>query len=196
MPLKDMKENKSYLEDEEGVREMARKALEKASTVWGRRLEEAAYKVSFADNGAGDGQGECSSLSEKRKAAKAEEDLKDYRRLVRLLSTNLRRAQSKHVLDRLDKGVLTCEQVMSFTPQDYQPEKHKVVISEEPSPFNLKCSTLACEQCGSKEVKYMNISSARDGYCKAETWGRKDCAEPTSKAQCQKCFFEWTFEPI
>jgi len=172
-------EKPSYLEDEAGVREMGRKVLAKASSVWGLPLEEAAYKTTFLNN-----------------SKKTGEELKEYRKLVRLVSTNLRRPQSKHVVDRLDQGVLTCDQVMGFTPQDYQPEKHKVDLRRDLDPFNLECPDLICEQCGSSEVRRMNLCSTRDGYGKAETWGRKDSAEPTSKAQCQKCLFEWTFEPI
>eukprot|EP00397_Hematodinium_sp_SG-2012_P022246 GEMP01023036.1.p1 GENE.GEMP01023036.1~~GEMP01023036.1.p1 ORF type:complete len:349 (+),score=75.32 GEMP01023036.1:184-1230(+) len=168
----DVHEEGSYLDDEANVREMAKKALKKTTGKWGEQLEVAAYEAASAA---------CA-------------DLKDYRKLVRLITTNLRRPQSQHVVDRLDSGALTCSEVMAFTPDDYQPNKRKQEVQREESPFFLANSYLTCE-CGSKDVKYMNVSSARDGYCKAETWGRKDDAGPSARAQCLTCLLEWNFEP-
>lgn len=177
-------------------------ASQTEAAAWGRQLELAAWAVS---------QGPAAGLEDEDEAsgaARATLTSRRFRAEARRLTSALKdREVADGLLSRIRAGELQARQLVALPPEALLPAAKRARLAEEREQglketlFRrqdlMKDEEMQCEECHKVGgVRWMYMSTVKDGFTKAETWGSSGNSDRSERcrAQCDFCFAEWQWD--
>eukprot|EP00928_Gymnodinium_smaydae_P037967 TRINITY_DN26292_c0_g1_i1.p1 TRINITY_DN26292_c0_g1~~TRINITY_DN26292_c0_g1_i1.p1 ORF type:complete len:266 (+),score=55.04 TRINITY_DN26292_c0_g1_i1:49-798(+) len=177
---------------------LAAGASDTEAQTWASELEAAAWDATSLEDLSGTAA----------EGASVEAAPRRYRAELRRLGAATKSATvAADLIARLRSGAIDARGVLALPAEELLPEAQRARLKElrtagpleelDVRRYDYEDPSLACAECGRTGcVKYMHLSSSREGYAKAETWGSKenDAKGERCQAQCSECLAEWVFE--